>query len=87
MAEAAFREHASGLVVPADLSRDRQVWTKAEATLLDRTVKLLGSRGLIIMFRCTHERCQKAPIERQRGAGGEMILRCEHMDRVFTRAF
>lgn len=88
MSEPAFREHASGLIVPEELSRERQVWTKQEAALLDRTVKLLGSRGLLVMFRCTHERCKQAgPITRTRGNGGEMILQCAHCDRVFTRAF
>lgn len=88
MPETAFREHASGLVVPEELSRERQLWTKSEAALLDRTVKLLGSRGLLIMFRCTHERCKTAgPITRQRGTGGEMILQCAHMDRIFQRQF
>lgn len=83
-----FREADSGLVVPEELSRGREVWTKAEAKLLDRTVKLLGSRGLQMMFRCTHARCKSAgPITRLRGKGGEMILRCEHLDREFTRAF
>lgn len=87
MPEPAFREHESGLMVPTELSRERQVWTTQEAALLNRVTKLIGSRGMIMMFRCTHERCQKAPIERQRAPGGDMILRCEHMDRVFTRAF
>lgn len=87
MAEPAFREHASGLVVPTELSRERQVWTKSEAALLNRVTKLIGERGMIMMFRCTHERCQQTAITRQRGNGGEMILQCEHLDRIFTRAF
>lgn len=88
MGEPAFREHASGLMVPTELSRERQVWTKSESALIDRATKLLGSRGLLMFLGCQEERCKKAgPITRRRGAGGEMILQCEHMDRIFTRAF
>lgn len=86
-AEPAFREHASGLLVPADVSRKREVWTSDEWRLLNRLTRLMESRGMQLLMRCTHPDCKKAPIESIRQADGSNVLRCEHADRVFQKAF
>lgn len=83
----AFAEHASGLLVPDEISREREVWTKDEARLIERATKLLESRDIQVFFGCPHPRCQDAPIRRYLKTDGAMSLRCGHKDRLFTRAF
>lgn len=83
----AFRPHASGLYVPAPLSRERQVWTSAEARAFDRMAKFLASKGLDLFLGCQHPNCKAQPIERLRGDDGGLIFRCAHADRVLVRAF
>lgn len=82
-----FREHASGLLVPEEQSRAREVWTKDEARLLERAMKLLKGRGIEVFLRCERSACHGRPIERIRGADGGLVFRCEHADRVLMRAF
>lgn len=83
----AFRAHASGLLVPEEHSREREVWTKDEARLLERAMKLLQSRHLDLFMGCDEPTCKKQPMERIRSLDGGLILRCAHRDRVLTRAF
>jgi hypothetical protein len=85
-AGAAFRTTNSGLFVPAELSRERQVWTKDEARLLERATKLLEGKGIRLFLGCMHDRCREAPIERMRAADGGLVLRCAHADRVLSRS-
>ena len=82
-----FRQHASGLYVPEDVSRAREVWTREELRLVDRATKLLTSRGMAVMFACTDTKCENVKIERVQGLAGDYILRCAHKDRVFQRRF
>lgn len=77
----------SGLLVPAAISRDREVWTKDESRLLDRAIALLGSRGLKLQLACNDPACASPTLERMRTTDGSFTLRCGHKDRVFTRAF
>ncbi len=67
--EGAFREHASGLIVPTELSREREVWTHDEWRTLERATKLLQARGLELFIGCTDERCKKEPVKRIRQHG------------------
>lgn len=83
----AFRRHDSGLFVPADISREREVWTKADSKILDRALALLQSRHLTVLMRCDEPKCRGSKLERIKGVGTEYTLRCPHKDRIFTRAF
>ena len=78
---------ASGLLVPEETPRQREVWTKDEGRLLDRAIALVQSRGMQFMLRCGDEQCKGSKIERIKGDGRDYLLRCPHKDRVFTRAF
>lgn len=81
-----FREHASGLLVPEDISRQREVWTKDERKLLDRATELLRSRAIALQLRCLHPDCQgpDGKMQFSRDNAGDAILRCGHKDRVFV---
>ena len=83
-----YREHASGLLVPAELSRVREVWTKDEWRLINRAFKLLESRKVAIFLGCSETAaCKAAPIESIRQGGSTYLLRCAHKDRVLQRDF
>lgn len=83
---AGFRT-VGGLLVPVEMPRDRQVWTKDEWRLLDRATKLLNARGIALQFQCMTPGCDAEPIERLRQPDGTIVLRCAHADRAFMRAF
>lgn len=83
---AGFRRSESGLILPEEHSRVREVWTHSEWRTLERATKLLESRGLKLFFRCEHSKdCQREPIERRRNLDGTITLRCAHADRVMSR--
>lgn len=77
-----FRRNASGLLVPAEISREREVWTRDEFKLLDRVARFLAGKGVDMFFGCPVDGCKGAPIERIRNADGGLTLRCAHKDRV-----
>lgn len=78
------RQHASGLYVPEELSRPREVWTHDEQRLLNRVSKLLASRGIRMLLACVHPDCRQAgPIEKVTRLDGGLTLRCAHLDREF----
>lgn len=81
----AFREHASGLLVPQELSREREVWTLDEFKILERATKLLQTRGVSLFLGCSDAKCKAQPLERIRRPDGGITLRCAHRDREFTR--
>jgi hypothetical protein len=81
------RAVASGLILPEDISRTRDVWTRDEYRLLDRALKLFTAKGMGLLLKCDHPACKSAPIEKIRQPGGGFVLRCAHADRVFTKAF
>lgn len=81
----AFREHASGLIVPAELSREREVWSKDEYRTLERATRLLTSRGVSLFMGCDDPKCKNTPIERLRNPDGGITLRCFHKDRVVVK--
>lgn len=82
-----FRPHASGLLVPEDISRKREVWTKAERKLHDKFLALFKSRGVDLLMRCGNPDCDDRAIKITRNNAGESILQCGCKDRVFTSAF
>lgn len=85
MSQSAFREHASGLMVPAEISRERSVITYADWRTIDKATKILGQMGVSVYFGCVDTDCQQAPIERVRSADGGITLRCQKHDRVVVR--
>lgn len=81
-----FAEHASGLLVPEEFKRDREVWTLDELKTIDKATKLLESRGVLVYLGCSDEACRKTgPLERIRSLDGGITYRCSHRDRVFLK--
>lgn len=81
-----FRENASGLLVPEEVSRERQVMSWRDWRDLERVTKMLEQRGVVLQMKCSDPRCQRTPIVRHRTPEGGISFRCEHADRVFTKA-
>ena len=80
---AGFHEHASGLIVPDFLAREREVWTRADWKILERATKLVASRGLRMFLQCAETpACRETPLARHREPDGGISLRCAHRDRV-----
>lgn len=82
-----FRRDAngSGLVVPEELSRKREVITKDEWRALERAIqRVLGPREIAFTMRCVHPGCPDPAMVRIRNADGGFTLRCGHAERVFT---
>lgn len=82
-----FKRHASGLFVPEEVSREREVWTRAEWKTVDRATMFLKGRGLTVFFSCTDQRCQAGPIEKRENLDGTVTLRCAHKDRVLMKGY
>ena len=81
----AFRANASGLFVPAEISRIREVITAEEWKALDRVIrKVLGPRRIKFLFSCDHEGCTDRLIRRERTGDGGFVLRCGCRDRVYS---
>ena len=80
-----FARHASGLLVPADQQRIREIWTHAEWKHLDRAVSMLAKKNVDLFFGCPEPYCRDQPIERLRNADGGLTLRCRHKDRIVLR--
>lgn len=80
-----FARHASGLLVPDEHRREREVWLRSDWRTVDRATKFLESRGLQLYFGCPEPGCQGAPIERMRNLDGGITLRCNHRDRVIPK--
>lgn len=80
-----FAKHESGLFVPEELKREREVWTREEWATLERATRLLTQRNLAMFLRCPEARCAQHPIERIRNLDGGITLRCNHRDRVVIR--
>lgn len=79
-----FRRAEGGLIVPEEVSREREVWCRSEWKVLERATKLLQSRGVRLLLGCINVECRKKPLERIRSLDGGITLRCEHKDRVFV---
>lgn len=77
--------NGSGLLVPTDYARTRQVWTNAERRILDRATKLCNSRNVGVSLYCVD--CgTKRPLERIQDING-FTLRCDCRDRQFVKGF
>lgn len=80
-----FAQHASGIYVPEEHKRQREVWTREDWQVLERATKLLESRGLELLLRCPDPGCVETRIERRRELDGGITLRCPHKDRTVVR--
>lgn len=75
----------SGLLLPPELSRERQVWTRDEWRLLERCTALLHGKGLALQMQCQHDACKKAILEPSRLGDGSFQLQCPHATRVMGK--
>lgn len=80
-----FRSTESGLLVPSESSRTREVWTRDEWALMNRVGKLLKARELAFNLACLNPGCE-GPMQMVVHPTGHS-LRCGCKDRVFQRAF
>ena len=85
MNTAGFAPHASGLLVPEEFQRAREVWTREELRTIDKATALFASRGVQVFLRCEQPDCQRTPMERIRSIDGGITYRCAHKDRVFVK--
>lgn len=83
---AGYRQNALGLIVPEEVSRERQVLSWQEWRDLEKVTKSLMARGMILQLKCADARCQREPITRVRTAEGGISFRCAHADRIYTKA-
>lgn len=74
----------SGLLLPSDLSRERETWTRDERRLIERVLKLMRSRKLAVVLKCNDERCKGAEIVPEMTPGG-FTWTCPHAVRHFHR--
>lgn len=77
----------SGLILPEELSRATQVWTKDEWRRLERLTIMLDGHGIDMAMRCRNSACKDKPLEPMRLPDGGFRLRCQCTDRVMTKAF
>ena len=80
-----YARHASGLLVPEELKRAREVWTRDEVKTVMRALTILDRRGIANFMGCAHPGCERTPIERIRNLDGSITMRCNHLDRVLSR--
>lgn len=82
---AGFARHDSGLFVPDEHKRKREVWCRDQWKHVERATKFLESRGVEMFFRCPEATCGDKPIERIRNLDGGLTFRCNHLDRVIPK--
>lgn len=92
--EPAFREHESGLLVPTEVSRRREVWARNEWATVERAVKLMKQKrgeavyGVSTFYKCDNPACDGKPLALHRNPiNNERTLRCGCTDRLMSRAF
>lgn len=79
-----FTPHASGLVVPADVARIREVWTNDERKQLARALGLCDQRQVLVGLKCGRPGCPDPMLRRVETPEG-FSLRCGCVDRVIRR--
>ena len=80
-----FTDHPSGLVVPIEHRRARQVLTRDELKLIDRTAKVLAQVSVAHQMKCGKTDCPDPVLRRLPSLDGSTVLQCGCTDRVFTR--
>lgn len=81
-----FSRHESGLLVPEEHKRTREVWTRDEVKAVMKALAILERRGIANFMGCSHPGCETAPLERHRNLDGSITMRCNHKDRILSRA-
>ena len=76
----------TAILIPESVPRAREVWTHADWKLLNRSSDLFKSKHVILYLRCDHPGCEDSPITKIPNGDG-FLLRCNHLDRVFTKSF
>ncbi len=80
-----FAERKSGLIVPEDHAREREVWTREESTLIQRALALMARRKLKAVVVCAEPECaNQPPLQVNAGPDG-VTWRCGHKDRELRR--
>lgn len=79
-----FAPHASGLVVPTEVARVREVWTNDERKLLARALGLCGAHQVLVGLQCGRPGCPEPIIRRVETPEG-FALRCGCVERVIQR--
>jgi hypothetical protein len=79
-----YRSTGSGLLVPEEHSRKREVWTRDEGRLLDRATKLLTSRQVKFQMACARD-CGEPMTQQFKQPGGLPVLECGCTTREFAR--
>lgn len=74
----AFAPRPSGILVPPERVRDREVWIREEWKALQRAGRAALSHKLLLVLIC--EACEQS-VERIEGLEG-IVLRCKCKDRV-----
>ena len=83
---AGFHPTADGLIVPDAVARTKETWTRDEARLVDRVLKLMRGRDLAVVLKCNTARCKGAEVTVHRDEPGDgYTWRCSCTDRVFHR--
>lgn len=76
---------ASGLIVPEDTPREREVWTKDEQKMVDRALRFLASKRIKFQMACMDPKCKGHKLEDVLSPDGGSVLRCQHKDRILQR--
>ena len=72
-----YARRPSGLIVPTDVARTREVWVHSETKLLRRLSKLLASHGVTAVLCCDEPACRDHPaIKSELDAWGREVLVC-----------
>lgn len=85
--ETTFRATASGLLVPAPLSRKRIVLAKDDAKALRRALRIFGTLEVMTAFKCKSRKCKEPSVQRILDSAGNTVLRCGCTDRVLESRF
>lgn len=82
LAPSGFRPTASGLIVPDEVSRVREVLTRDDWKVIDRAMKVLKSRGIAATMRCLTEGCTNVAVGHN--DAGERVISCDHRHLVLA---
>lgn len=79
------RATGSGLIVPEEHSRVREVLTWQEWRTIEKATAILSAHGVKMFLGCEKAECKSEPMTRFRRPDGGITLRCAHADREFHR--
>lgn len=85
LAPSGFRPTASGLIVPDEVSRVREVLTRDDWKVIDRAMTILHRHGLSTLMRCQRPGCADVVVSTTPDGGRR--IRCDHRDLILTNAF